>query len=284
MAIRYHIKDDGTPGRCSAASPESCPKTQAGDSFHGTLAEATVESERRFEAKHGKAPAANREEINFSKLEATKVFSDSHTMSPQPLDLSQVAPSQLYYDSRGNVYLVESCSKGSFATMNPVNEKGAPEGEPGNGSVRVEQKDAGKFRKLERKADPRYTDSVGGHSESKAVKEMPRTGHLDRAVSAQVSYRDENGNQKSVELIAPVGRLTDQKRIAIGRQLFAFSGKDPKRYEDASDEAKLNWANQKLMRRRDLRWTADGNGDVFYTHDFGSGGSHSDKKVLYLDI
>lgn len=279
MAIRYHISDNGMPGKCSAASPESCPKTQAGDSFHGSLEEATAESERRFEAKHGKAPGANREEANFAKLQATKVFADSHAMSPKPMDLSSVAPSQLYYDSRGNVYLVESSAKGSFATMNPVNEKGAPEGEPGNGSLKVEAKDVGRFRKLERKADPRYTDSSGGHSESKAVREMPREGHLDKAVSAELSYRDENGDQKTVELIAPVGRLTDQKRIAIGRQLFAFSGKDPQRYEDASDESKLHWANQKLMRRKDLRWSSQQDGDLFYT-----GGSHAGRKVLYLDI
>lgn len=49
---RYHIKDDGTPGKCSAATQDSCPKTQAGDSFHTeNLQEALRESERRFEAK-----------------------------------------------------------------------------------------------------------------------------------------------------------------------------------------------------------------------------------------
>lgn len=53
MAVRYHISDNGMPGKCSAASPESCPKTQAGDSFHGTLEEASGESQRRFEEKLG---------------------------------------------------------------------------------------------------------------------------------------------------------------------------------------------------------------------------------------
>jgi len=53
MATRYHISDNGMPGKCSAASPESCPKTQAGDSFHGTLEEASSESQRRFEEKLG---------------------------------------------------------------------------------------------------------------------------------------------------------------------------------------------------------------------------------------
>lgn len=54
---RYHIKDDGTPGKCSASSPESCPKTKAGDGFHGSLPSALAESERRFEEEHGSIPA-----------------------------------------------------------------------------------------------------------------------------------------------------------------------------------------------------------------------------------
>lgn len=53
MANRYHIKDDGLPGQCSAASASSCPKTKAGDPFHGSLAEAVSESERRFQDKLG---------------------------------------------------------------------------------------------------------------------------------------------------------------------------------------------------------------------------------------
>lgn len=53
MAAKYHIKDDGTPGVCNAVSTDSCPKSQSGDSFHGTMEEATAESERRFADAHG---------------------------------------------------------------------------------------------------------------------------------------------------------------------------------------------------------------------------------------
>jgi len=52
MATKYHIKDDGTPGVCRAASNASCPKSQMGDSFHGTLEEAQAESEKRFAEEH----------------------------------------------------------------------------------------------------------------------------------------------------------------------------------------------------------------------------------------
>lgn len=63
MATKYHIKDDGTPGKCDAASQESCPKTKAGDSFHGTLEEATQESEKRFDSSYGSIAPAKRAEF-----------------------------------------------------------------------------------------------------------------------------------------------------------------------------------------------------------------------------
>jgi len=53
MAEKYHIKDDGTPGRCSAATVDSCPRTKSGDAFHGILEEATRESEHRFAGSYG---------------------------------------------------------------------------------------------------------------------------------------------------------------------------------------------------------------------------------------
>lgn len=60
MAAKYHIKDDGTPGQCSAQSSDTCPKTAAGDSFHGTLAEAQSESKKRFEGEFGKTATVSK--------------------------------------------------------------------------------------------------------------------------------------------------------------------------------------------------------------------------------
>lgn len=60
---KYHIKDDGMPGKCSAATSESCPKTQAGDGFHGTLEEANNESQSRFEHEFGEAPYAHQKAL-----------------------------------------------------------------------------------------------------------------------------------------------------------------------------------------------------------------------------
>ena len=62
MAVKYHISENGMPGKCSAATPDSCPKTQAGDSFHGTLEEATQESQERFSKELGAFVTASKSE------------------------------------------------------------------------------------------------------------------------------------------------------------------------------------------------------------------------------
>ena len=77
MAAKYHIKDDGMPGKCSAASSESCPKTQAGDGFHGTLEEASTESQKRFEDKLGAVVTATKSEQQ--KDEAAESFGESYS-------------------------------------------------------------------------------------------------------------------------------------------------------------------------------------------------------------
>lgn len=105
------------------------------------------------------------------------------------------------------------------------------------------------------KDNPKYVDTVGGTSESKAVKEFPPSGSFDKAVSAIVQYRDEDGNFQNIEFIAQIDRLSDKRRIELGRQMWAFTGKDPQRFEDASDAIKLRWANQRIMRRSNYQWT-----------------------------
>ena len=130
----------------------------------------------------------------------------------------------------------------------------------------------------------KYVEGVGGQSESKAIRELPKEGKWDRSISASVNYRDENGEQKAIELVSPVGRLTDKKRIEIGRQLYVFTGQDPKRFEDVSDEEKLRWSSQRIIRNQNYSWTTSDDGEVSYSHDLGSGGSHSGRKIKMLDI
>lgn len=76
---KYHIGDNGMPGICKAGSADSCPKTQAGDSFHGTLEEASQESQRRFEEELGAFVTTSRaEEEKTAEAEAfAKRFADA---------------------------------------------------------------------------------------------------------------------------------------------------------------------------------------------------------------
>lgn len=75
MTTKYHIKSDGTPGKCSAQSTESCPKTQAGDSFHGNLQEANAESAKRFENNYGAFNTARRAEELSKKDKVEAIMS-----------------------------------------------------------------------------------------------------------------------------------------------------------------------------------------------------------------
>lgn len=92
MAKRYHISADGTPGECRASSPESCPKTQAGDGFHGNLQEATQESERRLESEFGNTVTAKAERPE-RKLRYPRSI-------PRAIDLSQIPDSQWKADPK----------------------------------------------------------------------------------------------------------------------------------------------------------------------------------------
>lgn len=71
---KYHISDNGMPGKCTASSPDSCPKTQAGDSFHGTLEEATAEAHSRFEKELGAFATASK--ADEAKVAAGEAFAD----------------------------------------------------------------------------------------------------------------------------------------------------------------------------------------------------------------
>lgn len=59
---KYHIKEDGTPGKCSAKSLDSCPRAQSGDNFHGTREEVEAESQNRFQNEHGNFSTVSKED------------------------------------------------------------------------------------------------------------------------------------------------------------------------------------------------------------------------------
>lgn len=201
-----------------------------------------------------------------------------------PIDLDKVEPGDRFYDLDGTAYIAESYEKASrTVTMNPLDDNGQPLGTPGKGAIPVsDSRNAGRFYKLVKLNPNNYVDTVGGSSESKAVKDLPASGRFDRAVSAVVQYRDEAGNPQTMELIAQVDRMSDKRRIELARQLWTYTGQDPRRFEDATDEQKLHWANQRIMRRRNLRWT-NKDGYISYQHDQG-GGSRDASSMKLIEI
>lgn len=210
-----------------------------------------------------------------------------YEMSDERFNLQDSHPGDRYYDSDGGAYIVETSQKGQFATLNQIASDGTvPRNTTGSdGELRVDSTQEGNFlRKLNPPKDSKYVDGKPGYSESKAIKDLPSGGSWPRSVSAVLNYRDENRDQKSVELVAPVGRLTDKKRIEIGKQLWSFTGKDPQMFEDAGEKQQLNWINQRIMRRENYSWKTDDDGSVSYSHSMGSGSSHKDKQIKLLEI
>lgn len=201
-----------------------------------------------------------------------------------PIDLDKVEPGDRFYDLDGTAYIAESYEKDARkVTMNPLDDDGQPLGTPGKGAIPVsDSRNAGRFYKLVKLNPNNYVDTVGGIRESKAVKELPASGRFDRAVSAVVQYRDEADKPQTMELIAQIDRMSDKRRIELARQLWTYTGQDPKRFEDATDEQKLHWANQRIMRRRNLRWT-NKDGYISYEHDQG-GGSRDASSMKLVEI
>ncbi len=83
MATKYHISDNGMPGKCTASSPDSCPKTQAGDSFHGTLEEATAEAHARFEKELGAFATSSKAAEAKEAADAVKANGEEIYRHPQ---------------------------------------------------------------------------------------------------------------------------------------------------------------------------------------------------------
>jgi hypothetical protein len=207
-----------------------------------------------------------------------------YTPAMNPIDIKKIYPGERYYDLEGTAYVVESVENSvGKVTMNPLDDNGNPLGTPGKGVIPVtDTRNAGRFYKLVSLNPNNYVDTVGGTSQSKAVKDLPAAGRFDKAVSAVVQYRDEADKPQTMELIAQIDRLSDKRKILLARQLWTYTGQDPKRFEDATDEQKLHWANQRIMRRSNLRWT-NKDGYISYQHDQG-GGSRDASSMKLVEI
>lgn len=210
------------------------------------------------------------------------------TMTTSLLDLKKVKSGERYYDKFGSAFEVATVRQGTDSetpkvTMRVLDDNGVPIGELDHAGIIVgaNRNSPSEFYKLiNLQNEASYIDSVPGHSESKAITDLPlgSTSYRYSAI-ASLTYVDSEGKPKEIQLITPVGRLTDKKRIELGRQLWAYTGKDPKRYSDVSDREKLAWANQRIMRQNNF--TFENNGVlVDYSHDRGGGFKSADNFKL----
>lgn len=258
-----------------------------GDRVRAMVKDGTPAGEAVAIVKEGLDAQVSEQKFSFRKP-APSAAIGSYGMTDEKLDIHRVYPGQRFYDSEGGAYIVETAQRGSFATLTKIGADGTvPRPTPGaDGEILVtgDPKTSNHLRALEAPKDPRYIDGVPGQSESRAIRELPAEGHWPRSVSAVVNFRDENGDPKSIELVAPAERLTDKKRIELGRQLWSFTGQDPKRFEDATDQQKLQWANQRIMRRQDYKWKTNEDGTVSYSHRMGSGGSYDGKDIKLVEL
>lgn len=75
----------------------------------------------------------------------------------------------------------------------------------------------------------------------------------DVVVAFSQKPRGEDGaHPETVTMLVPnVKKLTDKKRMEIGREVWEFSGKDVKIWDDAPDSEKLRWSNTHMGRYGD---------------------------------
>lgn len=122
---KYHLKDDGVPGRCSAQSTESCPKTKAGDSFHGSLEEVTRESERRFAETHNNIPEVITKKVELNKEE--EIINETFGNRDHRVQLGNVAIA--YHDAIWSKGASKEAYTKKFAKIADVDEKDVVIGE-----------------------------------------------------------------------------------------------------------------------------------------------------------
>ena len=93
----------------------------------------------------------------------------------------------------------------------------------------------------------------------------------------------ENGRPVgNVTVIVPnVKRLTDKKRLEIGRKVWEFSGKDVAVWDKASDEEKLRWSNTHMGRYGTTELEVK-HGSVSWTTKNTSASNHSTEDVKLL--
>lgn len=107
--------------------------------------------------------------------------------------------------------------------------------------------------------------------------------YQDVVVAFSQRPRGEDGKHpESVTVLVPnVKRLTDKKRMEIGRQVWEFSGKDVKTWDDTPDSEKLRWSNTHMGRYGDTDVKVK-NGAVSWVTSRSVSSNHSIKNVKLI--
>jgi len=201
MAAKYHISDNGMPGKCSASSPDSCPKTQAGDGFHGTLEEATQESQSRFEAQLGAFVTASKKEETAEAPTAegyTAARFDGYTAAELRTELAMwdtENPAEDTTDLEMALVAAEAREAAESSTDSSVEIYRHPQGKfvqvYADGSVRAFDKDGreAKTSATAEKLREGYGSWKRDHSAAKpAVSKEDADAMMDELVSSEMNY------------------------------------------------------------------------------------------------
>lgn len=99
---------------------------------------------------------------------------------------------------------------------------------------------------------------------------------------AQKPMGDDGKFPDSVKVLVPnVKKLTDKKRLEIGRQVWEFSGKDVEKWDQAPETERLRWSKTHMGRYGTTQVEVE-NGSVSWVTDSTVAGNHSIENVKLI--
>lgn len=198
-------------------------------------------------------------------------------MTDSVLQLDKVQEGDRFYDRYGSAYEVASVGSRNGETearMRVLDENGIPIGDASVAGVVVgaRRNSPSRFYRLfDLQGAGGYADGTPGKNDSEALSYLPRgKGSYPKVALGEISYLNEKGESERVTLVAPTGMLTSKKRMQLGRELWAYTGLDPQRFEDVTDKERLTWADQRISSTTGFKFEQD-DVSVAYDHDLGMG-------------
>ena len=206
----------------------------------------------------------------------------------EPLDLDTVRPGDRYYDGTGKVYVaiaVERSQSVGLAALKadgtaPLDSYGRPAAEL------VLDRNSAQKSPLRLARPLSKGRSAGGPAASKAIRDLPSKGRLSRAVIGLMSYTDESGRSRDIELVASGRRFTEKKRLNFGRALWEAGGYDVAEYDSRSKADRLSWTNLRIEEQSNFSWQTEPSGRIISgdTERFGSEGHRRGSTYRHAEL